>query len=1172
MTALRLLLLLLLLAILAAAPGFAQTTVTLRSGAPAGVRLTNCTNATPIVCTADVAHGLANNDMVWISNVMGNLAANGKRFVQSLTSTTVSLYSSTGTGSPVAGTGAWSMPTNNGLPWMGKAADYTIATGYPAGFFDGPNGELTRAVRCSVGGGCLTSVSVSGTTATATIVSGWTASRGIQLAAGHKIAIWNATGDTDLNGTYTLTAATSTTVTFTVASVTAGTYNESGLTISRYAYSGNPAWDAIVSSTNTAPTTYEFRADGNGNYGMMGALRYFVDRSFTNGRTMARNSVLHPFEMVWGSPACDETGDYCGGRISGVDYGRFWSLYLAQTFSLLRATGDFSDGERDTLEDQIFADRTTESTSCTIIPINRGAPSVTCSGTTCTGTGLGGVAVGASMWMHPEFVEEGSVPVRLAKAVTSTTITIEPALTYTGQFSWARPWVPGDCGLNFLGNHHVSSMGTNPGLHPPKGGWLVDGGGPAYYHNLATTSLHGGVGTALTFAEDSARARVWLSKLWNFGYDGQIGYAMSSWTGHGQYGGTYDWFRSPWMMAEIVWNFRNRLSGYPDMAGSHWVRDTIIKDVYAMSDRPYNVDSTETFLPFGENSGRPNDAKLKHHAANVKLFPATADADYWKHLIFSRRNSGAGVSMGYGQGENLTVLFLGLDPNRPAVSSSSLPLQKVFNTSDYALCASMGMRWCDSDTHKYDFMVSRTGWNSNADTRFYAYGGTDENDHQGKEADHYVISKGSQGYQPCLIGGDDYDCTSKQQYPFPGNHIYISDIYQFRATGYPLGSPDGYRTSSLSRKNDTDASNRFAYTMEDGVGTWRSTANVSKKERHFLHLKRSGKEDIVLIYDNLVFSSPMIARQYTNFAQNAETDEGDSTCPSGACSSNFATDREVRTSTPGNPVGMTTKFIVPGGGATGAAWNTNDAQMTASPARVHRATTCTGSGSTCTTASSYEMIVMHKLFTSAPAAVSTTSHNPSANWAGLSTPDYTAMFARTSLQTSMPAVTTSTTTDVFAAGLAAGTYDVQRNGTPVCNDLTVSSNNNTLYCPDVASGSITILLDGAPPPALNLDTISLPAGTVGVSYTPQSLSASGGTSPYTFTCPGCSLPPGMTYSANVLSGTPTTAGTYNLTFRVDDAASGFDTQPISLVINSGGGAGSITPRVSRIRGSRVRIK
>jgi len=65
----------------------------------------------------------------------------------------------------------------------------------------------------------------------------------------------------------------------------------------------------------------------------------------------------------------------------------------------------------------------------------------------------------------------------------------------------------------------------------------------------------------------------------------------------------------------------------------------------------------------------------------------------------------------------------------------------------------------------------------------------------------------------------------------------------------------------------------------------------------------------------------------------------------------------------------------------------------------------------------------------------------------------------------------------------------------------------------------------------------LPLGTVGVSYS-HTLSASFGTSPYTWTVNSGSLPGGLTLSSGgVISGTPTAYSNSNVQFKVTDSAS-----------------------------------
>jgi hypothetical protein len=87
-------------------------------------------------------------------------------------------------------------------------------------------------------------------------------------------------------------------------------------------------------------------------------------------------------------------------------------------------------------------------------------------------------------------------------------------------------------------------------------------------------------------------------------------------------------------------------------------------------------------------------------------------------------------------------------------------------------------------------------------------------------------------------------------------------------------------------------------------------------------------------------------------------------------------------------------------------------------------------------------------------------------------------------------------------------------------------------------------------PALLITTTSLPNGTVGTAYS-QTLAASGGTTPYSWSLGVGSLPPGLSLNSatGTISGTPTTAGTFPFTVQVTDSAGTTVRQSLTLTIN-----------------------
>jgi FG-GAP repeat/Putative Ig domain len=70
-----------------------------------------------------------------------------------------------------------------------------------------------------------------------------------------------------------------------------------------------------------------------------------------------------------------------------------------------------------------------------------------------------------------------------------------------------------------------------------------------------------------------------------------------------------------------------------------------------------------------------------------------------------------------------------------------------------------------------------------------------------------------------------------------------------------------------------------------------------------------------------------------------------------------------------------------------------------------------------------------------------------------------------------------------------------------------------------------------PCPTITVNPATLPAGTVGAAFS-QTLTATGGTAPFTFSVSSGALPPGLTLSqAGVISGTPTAAGSFSFTVQ-----------------------------------------
>ena len=73
------------------------------------------------------------------------------------------------------------------------------------------------------------------------------------------------------------------------------------------------------------------------------------------------------------------------------------------------------------------------------------------------------------------------------------------------------------------------------------------------------------------------------------------------------------------------------------------------------------------------------------------------------------------------------------------------------------------------------------------------------------------------------------------------------------------------------------------------------------------------------------------------------------------------------------------------------------------------------------------------------------------------------------------------------------------------------------------------------PPSVSITTTSLPARVINMAYS-ASLTASGGTLPYTWSITNGSLPSGLTLTGGLIGGTPTATGTFDFVAQVVDAS------------------------------------
>jgi len=115
-------------------------------------------------------------------------------------------------------------------------------------------------------------------------------------------------------------------------------------------------------------------------------------------------------------------------------------------------------------------------------------------------------------------------------------------------------------------------------------------------------------------------------------------------------------------------------------------------------------------------------------------------------------------------------------------------------------------------------------------------------------------------------------------------------------------------------------------------------------------------------------------------------------------------------------------------------------------------------------------------------------------------------------------------------------------GTPPAFTITVT---------DAAKTSVAKAFTMTIAPAVLVTTASLPGGTVGVAYS-QTLAASGGQPPYTWSVSAGSLPAGLAINAatGAIAGTPTAGGSFSFTIKVTDGLGGTSAKAYKVTIIS----------------------
>jgi hypothetical protein len=723
--------------------------------------------------------------------------------------------------------------------------------------------------------------------------------------------------------------------------------------------------------------------------------------------------------------------------------------------------------------------------------------------------------------------------------------------------------------------------------YPPTGG---QGGSGSW--NLSVTQQTFEITLGLATCADDARGCNVLEQAYEYWYDQSYPVDLSLWTGLNQSGYNYSFDRTGWMYGTIVQAMKNSfVDGGPDLVSNLGNVFSHVPSFYLYGDVPgSNTGAYGQVHPYGEIAGPGYWDVLHMQTFPIALYLNSsttqgAYANYWM-----RNNSGyyTAGNIGSGGGGWVPFFYVFVDPAFTATNVSGAPTSFAFNQTDESSCVGIfgsagrcaGLASATPATPSqagFWTAVSKTGFGAgDTQLRLYAQTGEYYLDHSGYCVGNvYSISR-----EVPLMTGDNstYSACWGPGYG-SGNGAYGGNGYlELGGADNRINTSGNYAVVYMPRWTDGTseaAQNKFSYSLIDATGSYLSTANASRVQRHVAHLKKSGTQDYIIEYDDTALTgaisgaSGAAIRAYYDAAIDGCGSPSSSSCITANLSAGTIQNKQSNAllNTAVLSVNGSSSIYVSNANAS----NTNGSYSGQNGYSWQWWVCASSGGSSCnTSATSGEWLLVHQASTTTTTTMPTLTQPSCSGTGGSCTAvqvgdasyPKVAVFARqgATLTGASFATTHSGTAQYLVAGLAAGSYTVTLNGSGISGSpFTVVANDNTLYF-EGGSGTYVIAAGGGSGGTTQSPTISSFTATPGTISSGQSStlawSVAGTPAPTlsisptvgTVTGSSTSVSPGTTttYTLTASNSVGTATATATVTFVQSPTISSFTATPGSI--------------------------